>query len=461
MNKLRLDGSCNFSGSFSKNYSSSLYSLIGQKVADIEKVPIFASTLKFKDAKVEQKFIQSLFCNSDANLNASSEFKFNLMFLYIFISAYIIATAVQDLFLFREFLLSTQVYVFKTVFLGIISVLFFSVLNATLKSILIVKRATEIFTILAFIIISYVVLTDTRVLSAVSSSSRNKLEIFHSTLCVFLLVAGFSRLLFDNFFNVLIISFFAFISTSLSLILSVQENLVQTVPELLFLLIGLVTICFNSHKHSVFSRDFFWRNEIKNKNIEELSEITEFNDLGNKNYINTEIELLVQLCEKIKKCIKGAYSLLIFKDVKAKLKVALNELDNLKKRITGDIFKHAVFVGEAEMMDEQDRTFINQFFMQFSHKSPNYSKLNTLRDYSDASPTCFFNKYGIRNFEKALEAIGTDWAFDIWFIYQSTGHNIFILSRYLSEKWGISEEFSIPEDIFDRFFQSVEKVRNI
>ena len=142
-----------------------------------------------------------------------------------------------------------------------------------------------------------------------------------------------------------------------------------------------------------------------------------------------------------------------------KLKVALNELDNLKKRVTGDIFKHAVFVGESEFLDEQDRTFISQFFMQFSHKSNGHvPKSSSSKSVSDSSPASLFNRYGIMNFDKALEAIGTDWSFDIWFIYQSTGHNIYILSRYLSEKWGIIEEFSIPDEVFDKFFQSVEKV---
>ena len=459
MNKIRHDGSFNFSGSFNKNYSSSLYSIIGQKVADIEKVPISGNTVKFKDSKIEQKFIQSLFCDSDPNIRASNEFKTNLIFLYLFFSGYIIATALQDLFLFRQLLIPSQVYIFKTVFLGLLSAAYFSVLNAILKSMYMLKRATEIFTLLALVIISYIIVTDYRVLFSISSNTDQQLQIYHPTLCTFIFTILFSRLLFENFLNVLIISIFAFTSTSLALILSQPSKLVQFIPELTFLLISLSHLCFTSYKHSVFARDYFWRNELKNKHIDDISELTELNDITNKNYINTEIELVVQLCEKIKKCIKSAYSLLIFKDVKAKLKVALNELDNLKRRVTGDIFKHAVFVGESEFLDEQDRTFINQFFMQFSHKSTNIlSKFNTLRDCSDSSPTSFFNRYGIRNFEKALEAIGTEWSFDIWFIHQSTGHNIYILSRYLSEKWGIIEEFTIPEEIFDKFFQTVERV---
>jgi hypothetical protein len=215
------------------------------------------------------------------------------------------------------------------------------------------------------------------------------------------------------------------------------------------------------YKQSLMAREYFWRNEIKLKNLDEVSDITEYNDPMSSNYINTEIELLVHLCDKIRKSIKCAYSLLIFKDVKARLKTALNELNSLKKRITGDIFRQAVILENNENIDEEDKAFISQVFMQVSHKSiaTHLTKVTTIKDQSESSPVLLFNKYGIKNFDKVLEAIGTDWDFDIFFIHQSTGHSIFILSKYLCQKWGIFEEFQIPEDVFDKFFQSVEKVR--
>ena len=307
MEKIRDQGSFNLSGSFNKNYSSSLYSFIEQKVADIEKVPISANTVKFKDSKIEQKFIQSLFFDSDPNLHASKEFKANLIFLYLFFSGYIIATALQDLFLFRQFLIENQIYMFKTLFLGLLSAVYFSVLNAILKSLSILKRAPEIFTLLALVIVSYIVITDFRVLFSISSGSGPQVQIYHPTLCILIFSLLFSRLLFENFLNILVISVYAFTSTSLALILSQPSNLIQFVPELTFLLISLAHLCFTSYKQSVVARDYFWRNELKSKNSEDVSDSSDLNDLNdvtNKNYINTEIELVVQLCEKIKKCIK-------------------------------------------------------------------------------------------------------------------------------------------------------------
>ena len=148
---------------------------------------------------------------------------------------------------------------------------------------------------------------------------------------------------------------------------------------------------------------------MKSKYLEEKSEITEFNDPMSENYINTEIELLVLLCERIKKNVKSAYSLIMFKDIKAKLKTALGELDNLKKRITGDIFRQAVVIENNLHIDEQDKAFISQVFMQVSHKTgENLTKTLTMKEIGENSPVMLFNRYGIKNFDKVLDSIGTD-----------------------------------------------------
>lgn len=461
MNKIRNEASLSLQGSQGKNYSSSFYSFLSIRAACIEKVPISVNTLKFKDKLTEQKYLVSLFQNTDSNRKPSEEFKYNLLQLYIFFSTYIIATAVQDLILFSNSVLNTRAYIIKTVFLGILTTMYFSALNVTLRSPRLLKHASPLFTTLAILLTGYIVAIDPRVISAILSEQSN-LPQYTTSMCLFIFIHIYSRVLFENFLNITLISAFAISTFTVGLFVENTHKLTETIPELVFLLVGLVINCSNSYKHSLVSRDYFWKNEMKSKNMEEVSELTELNDPHSKNFINTEIELLVLLCDKIKKCMKGAYSLVIFKDIKAKLKVAMNELDSLKRRITGDIFRQAVFIENCDILDEQDKTFINQFFMQFSHKSTsNLAKTNTMKDVVDSSPTNVFNRYGIRNFEKVLEAIGTDWNLDIWFIHQSTGHNIYILSRYLCEKWGIIEEFNIAEDVFNKFFKTVEKVRGI
>ena len=56
----------------------------------------------------------------------------------------------------------------------------------------------------------------------------------------------------------------------------------------------------------------------------------ENSDISN---INTEIELIIQSCEKIKQTIKTANALIMFKDVKNKLKSAQSELEKVKRRM--------------------------------------------------------------------------------------------------------------------------------
>ena len=56
--------------------------------------------------------------------------------------------------------------------------------------------------------------------------------------------------------------------------------------------------------------------------------------------------------------------MIMFKDIKAKLKIATNELENLKKRIAGDLFRSNIKIDTNENIDDQDKTFISQVFMQ-------------------------------------------------------------------------------------------------
>ena len=107
--------------------------------------------------------------------------------------------------------------------------------------------------------------------------------------------------------------------------------------------------------------------------------------------------------------------MIMFKDIKAKLKIATNELENLKKRIAGDLFRSNIKIDTNENIDDQDKTFISQVFMQMTYKPPTaLHKKMTTKEHSNVPKLSFFySKYGLQNLNKVLESIGTNWNFDI------------------------------------------------
>lgn len=155
--------------------------------------------------------------------------------------------------------------------------------------------------------------------------------------------------------------------------------------------------------------------------------------------------------------------MIMFKDIKAKLKIATNELENLKKRIAGDLFRSNIKIDTNENIDDQDKTFISQVFMQMTYKPPTaLHKKMTTKEHSNVPKLSFFySKYGLQNLNKVLESIGTNWNFDIWFLFQATGQSIFVISKFVCNKYGLCEEFMIEDEVFDKFFSTLEKVKNI
>ena len=101
--------------------------------------------------------------------------------------------------------------------------------------------------------------------------------------------------------------------------------------------------------------------------------------------------------------------MIFYKDIKAKLKAASNELENLKKRIAGDLFKSSVKLDNHDHIDDQDKAFISQVFMQVSMKSPLlYKKTLTMKEIPEKINKFSYKAYGLEGFNQILESIGNN-----------------------------------------------------
>ena len=445
--------------SYIRNPSSSIYSILNHQTTDIEKLPVNQTLLTFKDERVERKYFDNLFYESDSFKVPSKEFRANLLTFFLYFTMYLLSTITLIVLRYLENTLPISLLLLKFVFLGRTSTLVYIVLYSLPKSQFLYRNTTKIVTLLGFLIMFNLILTDDRILTGVTGKTTESSSINSLIMLSFMYLI--KLLLFGSFRYMLVLSLVLFLSFASMLVLFSSQNFYLLIYELFILFTYLIFLCTHCYRLEHTSRDLFWRKESSIDKVESFSDLTEYNDPNSSRFINTEVELLIQICDKIKKNVKSAYSMIIYKDIKVKLKVASNHIDSLRKRIAGDLYRSNIQLDNHDFLDDQDKTFISQMFMQVSLKSgSSIRKTVRMSEMPERVSVVYSKEFGSEILDKTLESFGLNWNFDIWFIFQATGHSIFIASKYVCSKWGLCEEFSIDESLFDRFFQSVEKVRS-
>ena len=117
---------------------------------------------------------------------------------------------------------------------------------------------------------------------------------------------------------------------------------------------------------------------------------------------------------------------------------------------------HNIYTAKLEsvtkFMDEQDRVFIEQScFASISNL------LTTLREGSRAKENTNFT-YGVSELMGVLSQVGKDWNFNTFFVCNiSNKEPIQVLGSYCVHRYGLHDEFSIPESVISSFFSKLEK----
>lgn len=175
---------------------------------------------------------------------------------------------------------------------------------------------------------------------------------------------------------------------------------------------------------------------------------------------HTETELLIQSCDKVKKTLKHACSIIFFKDIKEKLKLAQFEIEHIKNIISKSNCLKEVKVEPRPDMDPEDKEFISQNYLEISFGTPperSSATEVTVFELKNHEKTFPFSNYGIEKLESVLSQLGKNWSFDIWFVYDTTGQSVGIAGKYLFEKWQLNEFLGVDKECSDGFFQRLEQ----
>ena len=112
--------------------------------------------------------------------------------------------------------------------------------------------------------------------------------------------------------------------------------------------------------------------------IENIDIVVEEHDTGLMN-INTEIELIIKSCDRIKQTIKTASAVIMYKDVKNKLKSAQTELEKVKRRMAQGGFMNVSKLEQHPGISEDDKIFLLEYCTYLSNALPKKSRAKESR----------------------------------------------------------------------------------
>eukprot|EP00359_Climacostomum_virens_P006720 CAMPEP_0204911428 /NCGR_PEP_ID=MMETSP1397-20131031/9778_1 /ASSEMBLY_ACC=CAM_ASM_000891 /TAXON_ID=49980 /ORGANISM="Climacostomum Climacostomum virens, Strain Stock W-24" /LENGTH=625 /DNA_ID=CAMNT_0052081979 /DNA_START=195 /DNA_END=2068 /DNA_ORIENTATION=+ len=297
--------------------------------------------------------------------------------------------------------------------------------------------AQEVYVVLGLMIVAYYVAGDGRTLTGETTMNNH--------LAAVLTVLLLKQLLFENFKALMIVTMPMLVAWLPAILPTSDNSRSLDVGDFLILCLVVFFILISSRVGDLRARHIFWRKDKEAKSMMK----TELNP-GAEEKPLTEVEDLIQLVIKVKDHVKGAVKVIMFDDVKEKLKNAVLMLERIKFQIAKGMSSTTNHLLEKNsQLDDEDKAFIAHFFMPSSFS---LARSGTLKSLPESRAVHF----GLEKYDAMLATVGRNWSFDIWFIFDSTEKSLSILGPYLFKQWSFNEAFAIPEAVTERFFIELE-----
>lgn len=410
-----------------------VYSIMKLEQQETPHLPVSPNSLDFSNSAISNRYREQLYMEGTG---LSKEFKLNLLTFYILQTASLLVYIVTYLVMYFSNEIAVDLLAFHVAcVLCIWFVMFLALLM--LKRPLWKLWAQEVYIVIGLLLMTYYVAGDGRGLTGTAT--------LNSPLAAVLTLLLLRQLLFDNFKSLMCVStpmLVAWLPVNLP---NSSNSLSLDVGDFLILVLTSVFILINSRSCDLRARHIFWRLDKETKSLFKTDFLEDIEDKP-----LTEVEDWIQMVIKIKDHVKTACKMIMFEEVKARLKSAIGMLDRIKLKIARGFSTHTNHLLEQNSnLDDDDKTFISHFFMP---SSVSLKRTVTLKSLPASRPVLF----GLDKFEEVLATAGRDWRFDIWFIHDSVKKSLSILGVYLFNQWNFNETFAIPEVVTERFFSELE-----
>lgn len=382
---------------------SSLYSISDGEALESRTIPLNSNLLIFKDKFLERRFHQQHTHSKQNSKLPSSELKNNMLIFFIFVFFYVTITAATSSLLFHDGILSQNHLMIRIIFLLAIFTFSLCIIYSVFKIPYFLDHNKILFVILGILFISYLIICDERILSGITNSEYQKNN-QNSMLVIACFVVLFRLVLFDNFLCLMILSLLTLGFLLAMLLIFSPLSHIAGMSDYLVLFVFLILQIIDAWQVDFRSKHLFWRKDQEEEALDPLS----YEENGDSQQISTEIELLLQICDKIKQNIKQSSAVIMFKDIKNKLKSAQSDIEKVKRGIA-----HGLVMADVKFMheniDEQDRVFLSEYCMDFSKTSGfrAISRRPSALDIRETNNASFpFSSYGVLELESVLSSLG-------------------------------------------------------
>ena len=428
---------------------SSHYTILNHEKFEQNDLPYNPNTLFYREKRINRKLEKALRVDQTLKNKISGEFKHNLIVFYTFLNVFILIFLTFAGLLYGSGEISIQVLRANIIFLVILAGLgnFGLVVVAWNKEFIISSKF--FFAVFALVVYVYLILMSQGIQESIFDTPSNKqgLPCILTLSCFTVFVR---MVLFDSYFYFLLISLFVSIFyLVLNLSLS-THSIYSTLSEFSILVLFFALSIVDSQLVDIRTKQLFFRIFQEAEMTKQMTKSNEFD----RKY---SIVSLYQRCKHIKNELKFVASAIMYKELKLRLKRAILELNFIQKNIGNneeDVFE----IDNAENIDDEDKQFIAQNYLKRDEVvvRRRQAKSMTIIEIPMKTIDFTFNEYGVTELESTLSTLGKNWTFDIWFIHQITNHSVFIIGKYLFQKYGLGEFLKITEEVQISFFTILE-----
>ena len=415
-------------------------------------LPVNPNLLFLSDKNMRARYFKILYIDPNT-FSISKEFSYNLLNFYLYFSLIMIFNLVLSIFLFQDSKISSNFFIYHIVctsFFLSFGYFFLLALQKSHRAILINRR---FFTVFGFLMYVYLIFGSSQVFENISSDSMGS-HLIPTLVEIFGLTYTYRRLLFDCYRcigSTLIPVLILYLA--INLIYS-NVSVYTTLTEFCcFMLFAVLQV---AESHSVENRtiQLFYRMEKEEQGVQDNNKKSF--DSGCKEK-NSTIESLENKCEYVITEIKHAISVIIFRDVKDRLKKARTELIKIKNKISS--IEYPTDISQvANGLDEQDKAFIAENYLKNSTLRIRPSSRTTKPDTRVINLRTDLNQSTLQQIENYLTKLGSEWNINPFYIEERTGKTFSVISIYIFKIANLSETLKIPEDHFSSFFEVLEQV---
>lgn len=435
----------------STHAKTAFYSAQNHSEFENKALPVNLNSLQFKDL-VNKQLITTLYTDNEQSGRASAEFNSNLLYYFCYFTLSLISILSFVILLYCNSSLSASHFQIHLISIISLLVASFTLLILVQKYPLVLKSRL-FFVILSVFSNIYFILADERILSKITGQSYSTSNQIPLVICISTQLPMLRLILFDSFIHSLVLGLSTISAFILVHLISPSYSKYSDLSEISLLSIFILIQIIETYRNDLRIKNIFWRRE-KEVIFHKGSSL----NFGVKSLgINSDVDVIMEICENLKNKVKEVNKVVMYKDVKKIMKEALVDIEKIKWKTA---HKQDVKVIMDPDIDEEDKEYIQQNFLGV--KSVYSDRI--VRNFTEASeklPNRSSARFSISEVEGLLSAFSNNWNFDIWFIHDSLGQSVSIVGTYLLNKWSLHSIYNISEETGSKFFENLEKVNEI